>query len=151
MFSPIRTLTASFLVSLLLVGCATPAQKATYQYIDETTIDEIRFDRAHISDVIDFLVQAIRAGQEPLPPVKHTPNIVFFADPSTDGPADDDIFGENVGAIPPHPPTPEEARATITMTLKNVTHREVLDRVCQEAKVSWRVDPEGLIVVESLE
>ncbi len=130
---------------LVLAGAGTAAgQDAIRERLATIVIPEIRFEGAHIRDVIDFLVQASRDAD----PEGRGVNIVYIESrrpaAQPERPArrerDDfwDPFAEPEREAPPEARAPERA-PVVTVELRDVTVREVLDVVSELTGIPYRL------------
>ncbi|MDA3872975.1 MAG: hypothetical protein PF795_03340 [Kiritimatiellae bacterium] len=138
-----------FLV-LAFASCASLSpREATLRRLEQTHIDEVRFQRADIDDAISFLVQAYRERD-----TEFTKGVgIIFMDPEgVSEPVPDKSGADPFGfGAPASPPTPSKhSTPPITLELRNVTLKEVLDAVCDVAGVEWRIDENGILLLEPL-
>ncbi|WFB37874.1 hypothetical protein P3T73_08900 [Kiritimatiellota bacterium B12222] len=131
----------------LLLGCRTVAQKETAKKLDETVIDEVKFQQADSTDALQFLVQCIREFDEQATP---KPDVSVLDDvniPSTHVEAADPVglmfVQKTEGSIDEF-----DALPVLSFTMTNVSLKEVLDKVCQLSGLTYSIQKDGEIVFE---
>lgn len=125
-----------FLFGILIsVGCRTTAQKEMDERLDTTFVDEIDFRQAPITEVIASLVDFSRQPDPDMTVLERKalyPNIMFL-EPEREG--EDPIVEHSLGC-----PSP-----LITVRLRQMNLREVLDTVCELQGLSYEVGRNGEI------
>ncbi len=137
--------TATFIVALLALAGTGRAvgQELTRDRLASIVIPEIRFESAHIRDVIDFLVQASRDAD----PEGRGVNIVYIeprrhaAQPERPArPKRDDFWDPFAEPRREEPEAEAPRRApTVSVELRDVTLREVLDVVSELTGIPYRL------------
>jgi len=127
--------TALLLSACLLTGCATSAQRATRQRLSRIVVPEVEFRQAHITAVADFL--AGFADPNPPPPENRSIGLaISLTSPGESPPPEPDF-----SAAPAGDPIP-----SITIMAKQIPFLDLLEIVCREADLTYRIDRNGHLV-----
>ncbi len=120
-----------------LAGCTTPAQRQTHKRMESIIIPEIDFQQVNIKDAIDVLYYHYSSLAKP---ERNEPILGLI---SNFKPAPSDLQPREIA------PNTENIHL-ITLQAKDIPLLDALNRICKEARITYRIDRDGNIRFEPL-